>query len=68
MVETLYINKESWATPWIRNQFTAGVQSTQRIESINKQIHDKVDRSISLYDLVVKIDDMSADWKRNPKF
>ncbi len=28
MVETLYINKESWATPWIRNQFTASAQST----------------------------------------
>jgi hypothetical protein len=57
MTDTLYINKESWGIPWIRNQFTAGAQSTQRIESINKQIHDKVDRSTSLCDLVININD-----------
>ena len=45
MNETLYITKESLATPWICKQFTAGVQSTQRIESTNKHIHDKVDRA-----------------------
>ncbi|EXX71730.1 hypothetical protein RirG_075760 [Rhizophagus irregularis DAOM 197198w] len=31
--------------------------STQRIESINKQIHDKVDRSTSLCNLVININD-----------
>ena len=57
MTETLYVSKESWAVPWIRNQFTAGVQNTQRIESINKQIHNKVDHSTSLCNLVVNIND-----------
>ncbi|CAB4390456.1 unnamed protein product [Rhizophagus irregularis] len=57
MSDTLYINKESWAISWIYNQFTCGAQSTQRIESINKQIHDKVDRSTSLCDLVININD-----------
>jgi len=57
MSDTLYVNKESWGIPWIRNQFTAGAQSTQRIESINKQIHDRVDRSTSLCDLVTNIND-----------
>jgi hypothetical protein len=41
--DTLYVNKESWAIPWIHRRFTTGAQSTQRIESINKHIHDKVD-------------------------
>lgn len=41
--DTLYINKESWAIPWIHKRFTTGAQSTQRIESINRHIHDKVD-------------------------
>ncbi|CAB4374479.1 unnamed protein product [Rhizophagus irregularis] len=55
--DTLYINKESWAVSWIHNQFTCGAQSTQRIESINKQIHDRVDQSTSLCDLVININD-----------
>ncbi|CAB4483511.1 unnamed protein product [Rhizophagus irregularis] len=37
--------------------FTTGVQSTQRIESINKHIHDKVDRATSLCDLLHNIKD-----------
>jgi hypothetical protein len=55
--DTLYVNKESWAIPWIHNRFTTGAQSTQRIESINKCVHDKVDRSTSLCDLLLKIND-----------
>ncbi|CAG8831112.1 2544_t:CDS:2, partial [Cetraspora pellucida] len=46
MLETLYTNKESWAN----------VQSTQRIESINKLIHNKVDQATSLYNLLATID------------
>jgi len=68
MVETLYINKESWTTPWIHNQFTASAQSTQRIESINKQIHDKVDRSTFLCDLVVKINNYVKGKEHFEKF
>jgi hypothetical protein len=68
MTETLYVSKDSWAISWIRNQFTGGVQSTQRIESINKQIHDKVDRSTSLCDLVVNINDCVKGEERFEKF
>ncbi|CAB4438468.1 unnamed protein product [Rhizophagus irregularis] len=57
MSDTLYVNKESWAISWIHNQFTCDAQSTQRIESINNQIHDKIDRSTSLCDLVININD-----------
>ncbi|CAB4395787.1 unnamed protein product [Rhizophagus irregularis] len=42
------------AISWICNQFTGGVQSTQRIKSINKQIHNKVNQS-TLCDLMVNI-------------
>ena len=35
----------------------ANTQSTQRIESINKQIHNRVDRSTSLCNLVININD-----------
>ncbi|GBB92514.1 hypothetical protein RclHR1_20190001 [Rhizophagus clarus] len=52
-----YNIKDSWAVPWIRKKFTAGVQSTQRIESINRHIHDKVNRSTSLCNLLISITD-----------
>jgi hypothetical protein len=55
--DVLYVNKESWAIPWIRRRFTTGVQSTQRIESINKQVHDKVDRTTSLCNLLFNMKD-----------
>ncbi|CAB4475193.1 unnamed protein product [Rhizophagus irregularis] len=56
--DTLYINKKkSWAIPWIHKRFTTEAQSTQRIESINRHIHDKVNRATSLYDLLLNIKD-----------
>ncbi|CAB4409456.1 unnamed protein product [Rhizophagus irregularis] len=55
--DILYVNKKSWAIPWIYKRFTTGAQSTQRIESINKHIHDKVDQATSLCDLLHNIKD-----------
>jgi hypothetical protein len=66
--ETLYTKKESWAIPWIHKRFTAGAQSTQRIESINKQIHDKVDRATSLCDLLLSIKDYVRNEEHLEKF
>ncbi|CAB4386127.1 unnamed protein product [Rhizophagus irregularis] len=43
--------------PWIHKRFTTGAQSTQRIELINRHIHDKVDQATSLYDLLLNIKD-----------
>ncbi|CAB4487733.1 unnamed protein product [Rhizophagus irregularis] len=52
---SLYI--ELFESRWVQliSQYPESVKytSTQRIESINKQIHDKVDQSISLCDLVI---------------
>ncbi|CAG8837937.1 19275_t:CDS:1, partial [Cetraspora pellucida] len=68
MLETLYTNKKSWGLPWVRNQFTASVQSTQRIESINKLIYDKVDRATSLCDLLATIDSCVKNEEQFEKF
>ncbi|CAG8475195.1 6845_t:CDS:2, partial [Cetraspora pellucida] len=68
LLETLYPNKKAWGIPWIHNVFTAGVQSTQRIELINKQIHDKVDQVTSLCDLLVNINDYIKSEKQFKKF
>ena len=45
-----------------------GVQSTQRIESINKNIHAKVNRAISLYDLLFSIKDYIKNEEHLEKF
>jgi hypothetical protein len=68
MNETLYSTKESWATPWICKQFTAGVQSTQRIESTNKHIHDKVDHTTSLCNLLNNIKDRQDNEEKYERF
>jgi hypothetical protein len=66
--ESLYAKKESWAIPWVYKQFTTGAQSTQRIESINKHIHDKVDRATSLCDLLHSIKDHIKNEEHLEKF
>lgn len=66
--DTLYTTKESWAIPWIHKCFTAGAQSTQRIESINRHIHDKVDRATSLCDLLYGIKDRVKNDEHLEKF
>jgi hypothetical protein len=66
--DTLYNTKESWASPWINKYFTGGAQSTQRIESINSHIHQKVDRSTSLYDLLNSLNDIIKQGEHLMKF
>src|ERR1044071_7312757 len=66
--ETLYSSKKSWAIPWIHRIFTAGSQSTQRIESINKHIHDKIDRATSLCNLLTSINDYVKNEEHLERF
>jgi len=66
--DTLYSTKESWGIPWVYNNFTAGAQSTQRIESINKHIHDKVDRAKSLCNLLLSIKDYVKNEEHLERF
>ena len=66
--DMLYTIKELWAIPWIHKHFMAGAQSTQRIESINRHIHDKVDRTTSLCDLLHSIKDRVKNEEHLEKF
>jgi len=55
LTRVLYPCKNSWASFAINRNFTAGIQSTQRVESTNKIIKDKLSRSSSLTDVVKEI-------------
>ncbi|CAB4443963.1 unnamed protein product [Rhizophagus irregularis] len=52
----LYPSRESWARYCISKIFTVGVESTQRVESINGIIKKLVDRGTLLKELVVSIE------------
>ncbi|CAG8752016.1 4283_t:CDS:2, partial [Cetraspora pellucida] len=52
----------------IRKKLKSDAQSTQRIESINKQIHDKVDRATSLCDLLANINNYIKNEKHFERF
>ena len=54
--------------PWIHEHFTAGIQSSQRVESINKNIHNKVDRSTSLCNLLLSIKDYVKNVEHLERF
>lgn len=47
-----------WAVCYITNQFTAGANSTQRVESLNRVIHDCVKANSSLVNLFKEIQDI----------
>jgi len=47
--------KTKWAVCYINIQFTAGANSTQRVESLNKKVHDSIKSSSSLLTLVKEI-------------
>ncbi|CAG8838814.1 33622_t:CDS:2, partial [Gigaspora margarita] len=63
-VAASYINRQlepskmKWAVCYINNQFTAGVNSTQRVESFNRKIHDSIKANSSLITLVKEIQDL----------
>ncbi|GBC07223.1 hypothetical protein RclHR1_07310015 [Rhizophagus clarus] len=61
--DTFYNIKDSWAVLWICKKFTASAQCIQQIESINRHIHDKVDRSTLLCNLLISI----TDYVKNNK-
>ena len=59
--------KTKWAVCYINIQFTAGANSTQRVESFNKKIHDSVKSNSSLLTLVKEIQqllDNEANYAR----
>ncbi|CAB5093278.1 unnamed protein product [Rhizophagus irregularis] len=52
----IYPSRESWARYCISKIFTAGIESTQRVESINGVIKKLVDRGTLLKELVMAIE------------
>lgn len=52
----LYPSRNSWARYSIAKTFTAGIESTQRVESINGVIKKLVDRGTRLKELVIAIE------------
>ena len=53
--KVLYSCKSSWASYTINRNFTAGIQSTQRVESTNKIIKDRLNKSSCLTDVVKEV-------------
>ncbi|UZO14690.1 uncharacterized protein OCT59_006140 [Rhizophagus irregularis] len=53
--------KTKWAVCYINIQFTAGANSTQRVESLNKKVHDSVNSCSSLLTLVKEIQQLLDD-------
>jgi hypothetical protein len=62
-----YLNRQldplkiKWTACYINIQFTAGANSTQRVESLNKKVHDSVKSSSSLLTLVKEIQQLLDD-------
>ncbi|CAG8800466.1 23203_t:CDS:2, partial [Cetraspora pellucida] len=52
----------------LRKKLKTGVQNMQKIESINKLIHDKVDWATSLCDLLITIDSCVKNGEQFEKF
>lgn len=53
--------KHKWAACYIQTQFTAGANSTQRIESLNNKIHSCVNSQTSLLTLVEEIQQLLSN-------
>ncbi|CAB4396762.1 unnamed protein product [Rhizophagus irregularis] len=53
--------KTKWAVCYINIQFTAGANSTQRVESLNKKVYDSVNSCSSLLTLVKEIQQLLDD-------
>ncbi|CAG8725183.1 9737_t:CDS:2, partial [Cetraspora pellucida] len=51
-IETLYPTRHSWAVCYTQTRFTAGIQSTQRVEGINAIIKREVSHSSTLLHLI----------------
>ncbi|GET01574.1 protein FAR1-related sequence 5-like [Rhizophagus clarus] len=55
LTKVLYPCKNSWASFAINRNFTAGIQSTQRVEVTNRIVKEKLNRSSCLTDVVGEI-------------
>ncbi|CAG8476877.1 3630_t:CDS:2, partial [Scutellospora calospora] len=54
--DSIYLTRHSWAYAFISRIFTAGMQSTQYVESINAIIHKAVSSSSTMFDVAKALD------------
>ena len=64
----IYSTWYSWACAFIRRIFTAGMQSTQRVESINAIVHKTVSSSSTMADVVEALDSRIQKEATNKDF
>jgi hypothetical protein len=64
----VYDRRRHWAWPWVGTKFTAGMQSTQRVENVHAILKSQVHSKTSLQDLFRIIEEKISDTKRNLGF
>lgn len=68
-LERLYRRRQRWAWPWVGSKFTAGMQSTQRVEKAHAIIKNLVSgQSTKLSDLFSAIEKKISDEKSAASF
>ena len=67
-LQRIYDRREHWAWPWVGTKFTAGMQSTQRVESVNANIKKLVHGKTSLPDLFRSIERILSDEAKTTRF
>jgi len=62
---SLYARREKWAWPWISKYFTAGMQSTQRVEQTNAYVKERAGVHTTFTTLFLHIDDKLSRQKQS---
>lgn len=66
-LERIFECCEHWAWPWVGTEFTARMQSTQRVEGINSVIKHFIHSKTSLLNLFESIEKMISDEARSSR-
>ena len=68
MCNTLYPSRHSWVRAFTSRMFTAGMQSTQRVESINAIVHKAISSSSTMAEAVEFLDSRMQKEDLNKSF
>ena len=68
MRNTLYPIRQSWVRAFTSRSFTAGMQSTQRVESINQIVHKAISSSSTMAEVVEFLDSRMQKEDLNKSF
>ena len=64
----LYDRRIHWAWPWVRTHFTAGIQSTQRVEKTHNIIKCSIGKTTPLKDLFNVIERRISDERSTAEY